>query len=95
MVDGTCATETLLVGDLASCRLSEVPWKISGGEKYYFENPLCCLVFNAGELSVIEYGNNEVYHSIMVLVCITVNNPFHGFQKTLIISNEAPFPLDT
>eukprot|EP00049_Salpingoeca_infusionum_P011387 m.198132 g.198132 ORF g.198132 m.198132 type:complete len:1733 (+) comp14914_c0_seq4:203-5401(+) len=56
--------ETLLVGDLLTCRLSEVPWRLSGSEKYYFDNPNCCLVFNAGELSVIEYGINEVLGSV-------------------------------
>ena len=32
-------SNTLLVGDLFSCKLSEVAWQGSGGnEKFYFEN---------------------------------------------------------
>ncbi|KAJ3253804.1 hypothetical protein HK103_005291 [Boothiomyces macroporosus] len=55
--------ETLLMGDLASCKLSEVPWTGSGNEKFYFENPHICMVFNAGELSLVEYGVNELLGS--------------------------------
>eukprot|EP00056_Hartaetosiga_gracilis_P018831 m.12051 g.12051 ORF g.12051 m.12051 type:complete len:1743 (+) comp7113_c0_seq1:45-5273(+) len=57
--------ETLLIGDLASCRLSEVEWQnATGKEKFYFENPRCCLIFSAGELSVVEYGVDEILGSI-------------------------------
>lgn len=31
--------ETLLMGDLESCKLSEVPWSGSGSEKFFFDNP--------------------------------------------------------
>ncbi|KAI9351150.1 hypothetical protein DFJ73DRAFT_789886 [Zopfochytrium polystomum] len=55
--------ETLLMGDLASCKLSEIPWTGSGNEKFFFDNPLVCMVFNAGELSLIEYGVNEILGS--------------------------------
>nr|CCC93338.1 unnamed protein product [Trypanosoma congolense IL3000] len=51
---------TLLVGDLISCKLSEVPWQLSGREKYVFDNPQVCMVFTAGELCLIEYGKNEI-----------------------------------
>eukprot|EP01059_Diplonema_ambulator_P008871 TRINITY_DN18639_c0_g1_i5.p1 TRINITY_DN18639_c0_g1~~TRINITY_DN18639_c0_g1_i5.p1 ORF type:complete len:1382 (+),score=614.47 TRINITY_DN18639_c0_g1_i5:304-4146(+) len=54
---------TLLVGDLGSCKLSEVPWNGSGQEKFVFDNPQVCMVFNAGELSLIEYGRNEILGS--------------------------------
>ena len=30
-----------------------------GKEKYDFSNPNICMVFNAGELTLIEYGDNE------------------------------------
>ncbi|KAJ3338041.1 hypothetical protein HDU93_010039 [Gonapodya sp. JEL0774] len=55
--------ETLLMGDLASCKLSEVPWIFSTNEKYFFENPQVCMVFNAGELSLVEYGVNDILTS--------------------------------
>ncbi|XP_037068847.1 intraflagellar transport protein 172 homolog [Pollicipes pollicipes] len=58
-------TETLLVGDLSRNLLSEVPWMdTSGNEKFFFENANCCMIFNAGELSIIEYGNNELLGSV-------------------------------
>ncbi|KAG5180215.1 hypothetical protein JKP88DRAFT_182394 [Tribonema minus] len=54
-------TETLLLGDLETLKLSEVPWNFnSGGEKFIFDAPAAALVFAAGELSVVEYGHNEV-----------------------------------
>uniref|UniRef100_A0A8D8X160 Intraflagellar transport protein 172 homolog n=1 Tax=Cacopsylla melanoneura TaxID=428564 RepID=A0A8D8X160_9HEMI len=53
--------DTLLLGDLHRNLLSEVLWPDSGrNEKFYFDNITVCLVFNAGELSIIEYGNNEI-----------------------------------
>ena len=83
---------TLLVGDLESCKLSEVAWVsaplvppagASGGgrggragaaaaaqqqqqqqqqqaERFYFDNPSVCLVYRAGEITLIEYGRTEV-----------------------------------
>ncbi|KAJ8945935.1 hypothetical protein NQ318_016763 [Aromia moschata] len=57
--------DTLLVADLTKNLLSEVPWNNSGRhEKFYFENPNVCLVFNAGELTLIEYGDNDVLCSV-------------------------------
>ncbi|KAJ3095379.1 hypothetical protein HDU97_007002 [Phlyctochytrium planicorne] len=55
--------DTLLIGDLSSCKLSEIPWTGSGEEKFYFDNPQVCMVFNAGELSLVEYGVNEILGS--------------------------------
>ncbi|KAK9829656.1 hypothetical protein WJX72_007146 [[Myrmecia] bisecta] len=52
--------ETLLLGDLETCKLSEVPWNGSGQEKFVFDNPQVCMVYNAGELTLIEYGHNDV-----------------------------------
>eukprot|EP01060_Flectonema_neradi_P010067 TRINITY_DN17208_c0_g1_i3.p1 TRINITY_DN17208_c0_g1~~TRINITY_DN17208_c0_g1_i3.p1 ORF type:complete len:1741 (+),score=384.31 TRINITY_DN17208_c0_g1_i3:134-5356(+) len=54
---------TLLVGDLGSCKLSEVPWSGSGNERFVFDNSQVCMVVNAGELSLIEYGRNEILGS--------------------------------
>ncbi|XP_017777562.1 PREDICTED: intraflagellar transport protein 172 homolog [Nicrophorus vespilloides] len=56
---------TLLVADIIRNLMSEVSWNNSGkNEKFYFENQSACLVFNAGELSLIEYGCNEVLASV-------------------------------
>ncbi|KAM7445695.1 hypothetical protein ABFA07_005947 [Porites harrisoni] len=58
-------TDTLLVGDLSHNKLSEVPWQGTGGnEKFFFENENVCMVFNAGELSLVEYGNNEILGTV-------------------------------
>ena len=57
--------ETMLLGDLQKNLLSEIPWANSGGnEKYYFENDNVCMIFNAGELSLVEYGKNEILGSV-------------------------------
>ena len=54
--------KTLLCGDLDSCRLSEVQWETSETvkERYIFENAACAMVYCAGELTMIEYGKNEI-----------------------------------
>lgn len=51
------------MGDLESCKLSEVPWAGSGQEKYHFDNPQVCMIFNSGELTLVEYGRNEILGS--------------------------------
>ncbi|XP_072218456.1 intraflagellar transport protein 172 homolog [Leuresthes tenuis] len=58
-------SDTLLLGDLLTNKLSEVPWPGSGGnEKFFFENETVCMIFNAGELSLVEYSNNEILGSV-------------------------------
>ncbi|DBA03525.1 TPA: hypothetical protein N0F65_011426 [Lagenidium giganteum] len=57
-------TNTLLVGDLDTAKLSEVQWQSTGNEKYLFENESACIVYQAGELSLIEYGQNEILGSV-------------------------------
>ncbi|XP_056632969.1 intraflagellar transport protein 172 homolog [Diorhabda sublineata] len=57
--------ETLLVADLIRNLTSEVHWNNTGrNEKFYFENSNVCLVFNSGELTLIEYGDNDVLCSV-------------------------------
>ena len=51
--------ETVIVGDLETDKTSEVMWRGAGNEKYDFSSPNLCMIFNAGELTLIEYGNNE------------------------------------
>ncbi|KAM3602576.1 uncharacterized protein V6R79_006682 [Siganus canaliculatus] len=58
-------SDTLLLGDLQTNKLSEVPWPGSGGnEKFFFENENVCMIFNAGELSLVEYSNNVILGSV-------------------------------
>ncbi|KAG7173582.1 Intraflagellar transport protein 172-like [Homarus americanus] len=59
--------ETLLLGDLHRNLLSEVHWAVEPGtEKFYFNNENVCMIFNAGELSLVEYGNNDLLGSVSV-----------------------------
>lgn len=34
-------------------------WRGAGNEKYDFSSPNLCMIFNAGQLTLIEYGKNE------------------------------------
>ncbi|KAL2652215.1 hypothetical protein R1flu_020343 [Riccia fluitans] len=71
--------KTLLMGNLESCKLSEVPWCGSGNEKFLLDHPSVCMVHNAGELSLVEYGCNEVLgtcrteHLSPYLISIRIN----------------------
>ncbi|KAH8278227.1 hypothetical protein KR044_002922 [Drosophila immigrans] len=57
--------ESLILCDLTRNLSSEVPWTASGRhERFYFENPLVCLIFNVGELSLVEYGDNHILGSV-------------------------------
>ena len=72
-------TDTLLVGDLELCKMSEVPWNGTGQERFDFETERVCVVHNAGELSIVEYGRNEVLgtcrtsHTAPNLLSVSVN----------------------
>lgn len=73
--------QTLLLGDLDSCKLSEVPWRSTGGEKFYFENEKVCMIYLAGELTLVEYGSNEILglcrteHVSRFLVSVVLQEP--------------------
>ncbi|KAL3897687.1 MAG: hypothetical protein SGPRY_013000, partial [Prymnesium sp.] len=73
--------ETLLTGDLETCRLSEVPWSGSGNEKFFFDTDKVAMVFNSGELTLIEYGRNEILGSCRTehmsphLISVRLNEP--------------------
>jgi intraflagellar transport protein 172 len=51
---------TLILGDMESSKVSEVMWRGSGKERFDFSNPQACMVFNAGEMTLVEYGSNEI-----------------------------------
>lgn len=53
-------SDTLLLGDLETSSLSEVQWRGSGKEKFDFSNERVCMIFNVGELILVEYGHNEI-----------------------------------
>lgn len=56
--------DTILLGDLQTLKLSEIQWHGNGSEKYIFDNPAACIIFFAGEVSIIEYGIDEILGSI-------------------------------
>lgn len=57
---------TLLIGDIELGLISEIPWenRSNNGEKFFFEYPAVCLIFYSGELTIVEYGQNEVLGSV-------------------------------
>jgi len=63
-VDFASSTETLLVGDFSTFKLSEINWSNGGGEKYLFESPFCCIVYHASELTMVEYGSNTALGTV-------------------------------
>ncbi|CAI2386632.1 unnamed protein product [Moneuplotes crassus] len=52
--------ETILLGDIETGKSSEILWRGSGNEKFIFNNPNVCMIYNAGELSIVEFGVNEI-----------------------------------
>lgn len=52
--------QSLLLGDLETGNLSEIIWRGSGKEKFDFSNPGVCMISNSGELTLVEFGNNEI-----------------------------------
>ncbi len=57
---------TLLLVDIESMKVSEVLWQSPerGKEKYLFDYPNLAIVIIAGELSVIQYGQNKILGSV-------------------------------
>lgn len=58
-------SDTLLLGDLETLKVSEIPWRgIELGEKFIFDNPSACIIHCAGELSIIEYGIDDILGTV-------------------------------
>lgn len=53
-------SSTLLLADIESGLASEFEWRGGGNEKYDMKNDDLCLIFNAGEVSIVEFGNNDI-----------------------------------
>ncbi len=51
---------TIILAELKSGNSSEIEWQGSGKEKFDFSNPNVCMISNAGELILVEYGNNDI-----------------------------------
>ncbi|XP_036371153.1 intraflagellar transport protein 172 homolog [Octopus sinensis] len=55
------STQTIILADLLTNKFTEIPWQSTGeNEKFYFDNENVCMIFNRGELTLVEYGNNEI-----------------------------------
>ncbi|XP_061900790.1 intraflagellar transport protein 172 homolog isoform X2 [Entelurus aequoreus] len=91
-------SDTLLLGDMLANKLSEVPWPGGGGnEKFFFENESVCMIFNAGELSLVEYSDNQVLGSVRTefmnphLISVRVNE---RKQKGVDINKKLAYLVD-
>ena len=51
--------ETLIITDMQTNSTSEIYCKGAGNEKFDFNSPNLCMISNAGELTLVEYGRNE------------------------------------
>lgn len=61
--------KVLVTGDMERNLLSEVVWPYSErNEKFYFENPNVCMIFNCGELTLVEYGNDQILVTVRYLI---------------------------
>lgn len=49
------STDTLLLADFETLDVSEIPWVGSGNETFHFDHPGVSVVFNAGELTLVEF----------------------------------------
>ncbi|GMH63033.1 hypothetical protein TrST_g9919 [Triparma strigata] len=57
--------DSLILSDLETGKSSEIQWHGNGeSEKYFFDTLNACLVSYAGELSIVEYGSDEVLASV-------------------------------
>uniref|UniRef100_A0A915PPW5 Intraflagellar transport protein 172 n=1 Tax=Setaria digitata TaxID=48799 RepID=A0A915PPW5_9BILA len=53
-------TSTLIVADMITGYCSEIEWKSAGNERFCFDNENVCMIINAGEVNLVEYGNNKI-----------------------------------
>uniref|UniRef100_A0A7E4USX7 WD_REPEATS_REGION domain-containing protein n=1 Tax=Panagrellus redivivus TaxID=6233 RepID=A0A7E4USX7_PANRE len=51
---------TLVLVDRETEKSSEIPWESGGNEKFYLDNENVCMIINAGEISFIEYGRDDI-----------------------------------
>lgn len=56
-------SDSILLGDLQTLQMSEIQWHGSH-EKYVFDNPSACIIYYAGEVTIVEYGNDEILGSV-------------------------------
>jgi intraflagellar transport protein 172 len=57
-------TDTLLLGDLETLKISEVQYQATGEEKFIFDNANACIIYYGGEVTIVEYGLNDILGSV-------------------------------
>ena len=85
--------ESLILGDIEMEKCSELNWIPTFNEKYDFSNPNVCMIYHAGELTLVEYGNNEILgycrteyiHSNLISARLNYNNLSIGKNSTVKI----------
>lgn len=83
---------TMLLGDLESCKLSEIEWAVTGSERFYFDNPAVCMIYNAGELCLVEYGASDMLatcrteHMSPFLISARISKGHGGAEDTRMIA---------
>jgi hypothetical protein len=86
--------ETLLMGDLESCKLSEVPWSGSGSEKFFFDNPqVCVLSFACDSTVLVKDGPHpSPLLSLCPLSCLDMRSasPLGRLSRTRCASSTTP-----
>lgn len=67
--------ESLILCDLTRNLLSEIAWTKSGDhEKFYFENPNVCLIFNAGMFQqLIDVPNAYCFFYVVFFLTIVLS----------------------
>lgn len=57
-------TDTLLLADLETLKMSEIQYVSNDKEKFIFDNANACIIYSGGELLIVEYGLNEILGSV-------------------------------
>lgn len=57
-------SDTILLGDLETLKLSEIAWQGGSNEKFIFDNAAACIIFAAGEATIVEYGIDDILGSV-------------------------------
>jgi len=85
---------TMLLGDLDTTKISEVAWRGFGKEKFEFSNPGVCMIFHAGEVTLVEYGANDILGSFrteqlkpnLISARLSYSKGVEGAQATKLIA---------
>ena len=54
---------TLIVSNIETCKSSEIEWNESPSTRFFFDNPSVCMIYSAGEVSLVEYGSYDILGS--------------------------------